>query len=510
MQSQQASQQPVSQWLLGGLDRYEPFLPFLMTLGTIIAGSLAAYVVVNRPHLFHFEFTLRNMLGGLAGLVLVGLMLRDRTFALVVLVLMVYLNLSEVLVRYYGLPSLLQLLAVPLLVRVWIDRRGAAPWQVSHEVLTWLLMAYTLVLFCTRLVAADEELAAEQISHNVKATVIFFIVSWLAATPRLIRTATVTIVAAGSVVGGLAMLQALTDVEWIDNLVFMRVEQAHIVGDDFEARIGGPVGDPNFFGQILVMIVPLVACLLNQARTGWQRCWILSGGVLIVGATVQTYSRGAAIALVVVIFLSALSFVPPKRKSLVVVVLVGGFFLLPQNFVERVKTIRELLPSGETETIRPDSSIQVRRLLNQVAWRQFLGNPLIGVGVGSYSARFSEYSGEVSSAARSYKDPGARRYPHSLYLEIAAETGALGLTTFGLVLVACFAMLSGARRDLLATGDPTTACFARALQIALVAYLVTSLFLHGEFARYLWMVFGFASAVYRTSTPGNVVGAVPR
>jgi hypothetical protein len=40
---------------------------------------------------------------------------------------------------------------------------------------------------------------------------------------------------------------------------------------------------------------------------------------------------------------------------------------------------------------------------------------------------------------------------------------------------------------------------ARGLQVALAGYLVTALFLHGQFPRHLWLLLGLALAVERCS-----------
>jgi hypothetical protein len=61
--------------------------------------------------------------------------------------------------------------------------------------------------------------------------------------------------------------------------------------------------------------------------------------------------------------------------------------------------------------------------------------------------------------------------------------------------VAAFAALRRAQFAFRARGETAAAGLAVAFQIALAGYLVSSLFLHGSFPRYLWMLFGFAVAL---------------
>jgi O-antigen ligase len=145
--------------------------------------------------------------------------------------------------------------------------------------------------------------------------------------------------------------------------------------------------------------------------------------------------------------------------------------------------------------IDPDSSFAERKLYALTAWAMFLDHPVLGVGAGNYTVHFDRYADKVGFSARDYEQPGEVHYPHNLYLEIAAETGFVGLAVFAGVVAAAFLGLRRARAVLLARGDRVSADFARAFEIALVGYLVSSVFLHGHFQRYLWLLFGFAAAL---------------
>ena len=92
-----------------------------------------------------------------------------------------------------------------------------------------------------------------------------------------------------------------------------------------------------------------------------------------------------------------------------------------------------------------------------------------------------------------------KRTAHNLYLEIASETGLVGLALFAAALGACYAALRRARQRYERVGDASLAAIARGLQVALTGYLVTALFLHGQFPRHLWLLLGLALAVERCS-----------
>ena len=217
-------------------------------------------------------------------------------------------------------------------------------------------------------------------------------------------------------------------------------------------------------------------------------------------ATVFTYSRGGALALFAVLLLSALvRGISVRAIALGAIPILALLWMaLPDEFAQRLTTLAQLLP-GSDEVLRPDSSFSERRLFTAAAWRMFEDSPLLGIGAGNYSFHFLEYAQQVGSEARLYVTPTEGYYPHNLYLEVAAETGVVGLAVFGLALAACFAHLWQARVLLLANGERSTAALATACSIALGGYLLTSLFLHGDFIRYWWLLAGFAAGFHNVA-----------
>ena len=150
-----------------------------------------------------------------------------------------------------------------------------------------------------------------------------------------------------------------------------------------------------------------------------------------------------------------------------------------------------------------DSSVKERLVLMGTAWEMMAANPLFGVGAGNYTARFGEYSDLFGSVARDYQDPDAVRYAHNLFLEVGAETGTVGLCLFLGALLMGFVGLEQARGRFRKAGDPKTGALSRALQISLAGFLVSSLFLHGDFERYLWLLLGMAGALHAVGRIGH-------
>lgn len=474
-----------------------PLTAGLLLLLTAVGACAAGWIVAENPQLAHLEnpFTWANA-GALAlAFALCAALLARPGLGLVLLALFVYLNLSQVLVREHGLPSLLQLLVLPIALAAFRGEGARRFRELPRLPLFLLLAAWSIVLLVSSLAAWDREIADDRIVESVKAWVIFALIAALASTPRRLRQGAWTIVAAGALLGGLGAFQALTGDHHRQFWGFARIKDAHIWGDVFEKRIAGPLGDPNFFAQILIVLVPVGLTLAAEARGLRARLLALGATALILGGAVLTYSRGGALALGCVLLLFLASHrVRPRYLGLGALVLLLLLLVAPSEFVRRLGTIGEILPGGE-EVIDPDSSFAERKLYALTAWAMFLDQPVLGVGAGNYTVHFDRYADVVGFSARDYEQPGEVHYPHNLYLEIAAETGLAGLAVFAGVIAAAFLALRRARRVLLARGDRVSADFARAFEIALVGYLVSSVFLHGHFQRYLWLLFGFAAAL---------------
>lgn len=468
-----------------------------VALGVLGAALLGQYAVAH-PDFLHLDVGLTGAtVAAVSGaLLLCVFILRRADVALALLVAIVYLNLSHVLVRQ-GFPSLLQFVAVPVFIAAVLHRDPREWAQLASRPLTWLLVGYTLVLLGSTTYAQAPELADARVADTVKALLIYLAVVLLVSSARRAFLAAWTVLTAGSLLAVLGILRvAGIRIAGVSDAL-ARFELAHIYGTLFEPRITGPLGDANFFAQILLVLVPIGLFLAWGARHRWQRMLAYAAVVVVIAATVLTYSRGGALALGVVLALSLLAHGISWRRLAVGGVALASLwtFALPTDFTARLRTVRELLPGEENITGRRDSSFEERLLLTGTAWEMFAANPTLGVGAGNYTERFNEYAERMGSTAKDYHDPNAARYPHNLFLEVGAETGVPGFVLFAGALVAAFAALRRVRRTIPAPGEDDLRGLGRAFQIALAGYLVSSLFLHGDYQRYLWLLLGMVGAM---------------
>ena len=408
-------------------------------------------------------------------------------------------NASEVAVRYYAFASPLQWLALATAAGAafrLVPREAKEPSALILDPLLLPLAFFGTAILASSIGAHDLALADDRLSDFFKATVVFLVITNVVASHQMLERLVWAVVLSGAALATVTAFQFITGSYGEEFGGFGRVKVAQIVGSTREPRAAASLSDPNFYAQLLVLLVPLALYRVWDDPSPRNKIVAGYGLATTLVALVFTYSRGGAVALGVIVILTALHRrVRPKHLLLGLLALAPLTFVLPQSFTGRLITLKELAPAMDGVTRSgEDTSFRQRQEMMTSALEMFSDYPLLGVGAGNYAARFDEYAGRVGTTLRSYDNFGQARYPHNLYLEILAEMGLAGLVAFIAVMAATIASLWKAYRSFAAAGAMHSANLTASLAIALGAYVVTSLFLHGTYIRYLWLLVAMAAA----------------
>jgi O-antigen ligase len=139
----------------------------------------------------------------------------------------------------------------------------------------------------------------------------------------------------------------------------------------------------------------------------------------------------------------------------------------------------------------PDTSLRGRATEMLAALRVFLAHPVLGVGPGQYKPFYAEkYQSDPQFA---FKHIPEARGAHNLYLQMAAETGIIGLAVFMAIVLLILHRLWQVRCHWVHR-DPESANLATALFLGLMAYLVHSMFAHLAYERYFFLFLALAGA----------------
>ncbi len=410
-------------------------------------------------------------------------------WGLLVLSIMIYTNFSEVAIRFHGAPSVAKSFVVLLLAAVLLR------WMTYGEKIEgWqrpaiLLTAYGIVNFASVLYAADPGRTMDASFDFFKNILIVIVVVILLQGRILLRQVIWAMLGSGIFLGTLTIFQYVTKTFNNNYLGFAQQNVDVLVGATVADRVGGPLGDPNYYALIMMVLIPLAIDRIwnehNQVMRGFA-VWALVATSLSV---VFTFSRSGFVALVAVVGLMLL-YRTPTLKNLIIMLLafVLIFQFIPPKYVERIGSLAAFLP-GSSRGITDDEALRGRTSELFVGWNMFRDHPFVGVGYDNYPIYYQEYSRQVGM------DPRAtQRSAHNLYVEILAETGILGLTAFTLIIWLTLRDLLRAIEQLQEAELQGVAGMIAAIGVALLGYLLASIFIHDAYQRYFMLIIGIAMA----------------
>ncbi len=246
-------------------------------------------------------------------------------------------------------------------------------------------------------------------------------------------------------------------------------------------RSKGAAYGPNYFAIALLPFLGLAFGSIAAERRFLGKISVLLMTGSIATALLITYSRGGIIGFCVMMLLAILK---ARRKVVILIsllLIIGiGFQLAPptikkgiqERVLETEKTVTSLDAAASTD------STKRRFLLARAAWKMFLDHPVLGVGIGNYYYKCRDY------------EPIAPGRAHTMYLEIMAELGIIGIFLFLGILWHTLVYL----KRLLRRPYPVRN-YAYGLAIGLWGFLVAALFLHAQNEKGLWFTIFMATVL---------------
>lgn len=453
----------------------------LLGAGLAVAAGLAAGAVVvgaADPVL---------VVSGVAGLAAAVAVMLHPEAGLPIIAAFAVLRLADVATDFHGAPStftpLIALLIAAVVVR-WLTtaERPAGAGRVAVLVGPFVLVAIGSLVWAANAAASTK--AAEFLIKDAIVAVIAGLL--LHRADDLTRTVW-AVVACGGAVATVTTAQFLLGAFDTTMLGFAQSEVLNIVGEVDDVRISGPIGDPNFYAQLLVMVVPLAYERWRRAPTAPGRALGAWATVAAGASTVFTFSRGGAVALGVVTLMVLVRFRPSKAMVVgAVAAAVLVIPLLPPGYVQRLTTLDQVGSVNATT----DASIRGRTSVVKAGGAMLSDRPLFGIGYGGFGDAYPEYARDLGIELKSES-----REAHNLYVEIASETGIAGVAAFFVLVAGAAVSIGSARRRFRSLGRDDLDGIGYALGAALVGYLITSIFLHMAFARFVWLLIGIAIAL---------------
>jgi probable O-glycosylation ligase (exosortase A-associated) len=295
-------------------------------------------------------------------------------------------------------------------------------------------------------------------------------------------------------------LMLMTDKRRIDMLVWvitMSIGFYSIKGGFFTLltgggyRVWGPASsmimDNNHLALATLMILPLMYYLYATAKNKWVKYVLQFSLLTSFLAVLGSQSRGALLAIICVIGYFWLGSKTKLLSGLAIAILAFvGFIFMPQSWHDRMDTIANY---------EQDESAMSRIY----AWKYSINvanDRITGGGLNSWSAAtYSVYSPDAPFVI----------VAHSIYFNVLADHGWLGLILYLAILILTWSNLSKVSRAA-KEHDPDTALLARMLKVSFVAYLTGGAFLSLSYFDLPWHIVAIAVLLRTYCTPQEVLG----
>lgn len=362
----------------------------------------------------------------------------------------------------------------------WLLHRAAGrPRPLPRSIIGAFFVVFVLSLTLSLVVAQDIEPGIAMLYQWTKSLLVFFMALDLLRTWRRVRWALLALTVAGAAEAALGLFQYATKAG----------PSSFNIGADF-SRAYGTFGRPNSYAGYLEMLWPFTLAASYLYWRDWTNAAsprlgrlvsaiAISVCAAIVGAAiVASLSRGAWLGVGAGLVVMALSASRQTRRATITAAVatalfavLGGFAMLPATIQSRFNSIvsNAAIPDIRTAFVTADNFAVVERLAHwQAGLNMFASNRLLGVGIGNFNVRYAEFNVSPTFIV-------SRGHAHNYYIQVAAESGLVGLTAYLLLLTSIVVTLLIAFRSA-AGRDPGT----RALLVA-AAGTVTAVTVHDIF-----------------------------
>lgn len=423
----------------------------------------------------------------------------------------IHTNLSVIAYQYHGVPQIAAgatwlVIGVPFLVYVFIFRQKV---MLDYTLIIMLfLMASVLMSYFG---AVDKAMAMDWIvTYFIEGIVLYFIILNVVRDRHVLRQCVWAFMISGALLGSLTLYQDVTKRYENDFGGLAQRQLAFGVDEEGPAQKGGgvvrerekvrrahradgPIGDPNRFSQIQLLIFPLIMFRFWDEKKMLLKMLAVAGTVLTLSGMFLTYSRGAFVTLCIIIGLMTLMrYIRPGQLIASVFVMLIVVAIASPGYFNRIATIGGIEGLFKEEAAHESDTVIMKRTTEMLAaFTVFLDYPVFGVGPNQYTKFYSEeYMANPDIAFHNMK---STRAAHSLYFQMLAEIGLIGFLGFMTITGYVLYQLNRARKWW-KERDQELTNFATGCMLAIIGYLSTSIFLSFAYQRYYWMIIAIGGA----------------
>ncbi len=191
----------------------------------------------------------------------------------------------------------------------------------------------------------------------------------------------------------------------------------------------GTFKEGNFF-SLYLLLSSTIAFYIKKVKTGW----FLIASILTTFSTIGLVSA----LLFIVVYLKEFIFRKRSLKIFLIIspmLVIGFFFFIKSDLYKKYVYDKIFTP---IETLTPSNLSKVDRYLTgNIAFKEGLDNPFLGVGPNNYSSHYDHYN-SIKTIVNNHTEwsinyfarENRRAIPNNVYLEVWAEYGLIGFVLF--------------------------------------------------------------------------------
>jgi O-antigen ligase len=300
----------------------------------------------------------------------------------------------------------------------------------------------------------------------------------------------------------LLSLQRIRIVLWAIILSELAVTAYSVLDPSQDRWVGGRMAGVNqgilgwnFLGIALALTIPYIAALFVGNRSFIKSVLLAAATAAMMWMLVLTASRSG---IMVVGFSLILTWLMVLRRSTrgklvglgLIVSMAVVICAAPGVFWQRIQTIWSNSDPTNSVSVSADASEDERRNVLMDSVKYTLENPVVGLGLGNFSAARGTESGV----------PSGWLGTHNSFTELSSEAGIPALLIFVLLLASCIrSMWRTARTEYASPDGVQMNGMARATLVSLVAFVFGGFFAHIAYEYYLYYPIAVAVAVEHLS-----------
>ncbi|MDI6716066.1 MAG: O-antigen ligase family protein [Actinomycetota bacterium] len=439
---------------------------------TLIPQCIAAIIFGLLVGLAGLILSTSEFFLALAGLIIIAAALAKVEFALALLVVAV--PLTSVRINLGPIPIDAVTFCTGLVIASYAIKNLGRRIEGARTPFTWSFLVFLFFSAVSMVVAPSLSEAALVIVRFIGYFLLVLIVGQTVKSKETLTWLLILMVVAGAATGLFGIYQYLYAPDTAKIGLYDLTE-------DVAARVGSTFGNPNFYAEYLVLMIPIGLALVLGLRGIFRRTYMAAATLLLFVGLILTYTRGSWMATGIGIVL--MSLLTETWLFWVWAALFAAALIAAPGVASRLASITDI--TGGTAGFR----MKLWRIASGIIRE----HPLVGIGIGNYYEAFTEYVFRNPKQNVGWVMYGA----HNSYLTIWAETGIFGILSF--VLIILVSIKYGLYIMRVKAKDKYLAWINSAILAGIIGFslngLTSNSFHHPQGAVFFWIFLGLQVAI---------------